>query len=34
MERIDMFWAERGVLLVTPDDSVYAQLKAKNEGRN
>ena len=33
MERIDMFWAERGVLLVTPDDSVYAQLKAKNEGR-
>ena len=34
MERIDMFWAERGVLLVTPDDSVYAQIKANNEGRN
>ena len=34
MERMDMFWAERGVLLVTPDDSVYAQIKAKNEGRN
>lgn len=32
MERIDMFWAERGVLLVTPDDSVYAQLKEKQNG--
>ena len=33
MERLDMFWAERGVLLVTPSDSVYAETKAKNEGR-
>jgi len=27
MERLDMFWAERGVLLITPSDSVYATLK-------
>ena len=33
MERLDMFWAERGVLLVTPSDSIYAETKAKNEGR-
>lgn len=32
MERIDMYWARFGVLLVTPDDSVYAQLKMENEG--
>lgn len=29
MERLDMYWAEHGLLLVTPDDSVYAQLKEK-----
>ena len=32
MERIDMYWASLGVLLVTPDDSVYAQLKRKHNG--
>ena len=32
MERIDMYWASLGVLLVTPDDSVYAELKMKHAG--
>jgi hypothetical protein len=32
MELIDMYWASLGVLLVTPDDSVYAQLKRKHNG--
>lgn len=31
MERLDMFWAERGIYLVTPDDSVYAQLKEQRD---
>lgn len=32
MERIDIYWAQLGCLLVTPDDSVYAEIKAKHEG--
>ena len=31
MERLDMFWAERGIYLATPDDSVYAQLKEQRD---
>lgn len=32
MDRIDIYWAQLGCLLVTPDDSVYAEIKAKHEG--
>jgi len=32
MDRIDIYWAQLGCLLVTPDDSVYAELKSKHEG--
>ena len=32
MNKVDMFWAERGVLLPTPQDSVYGQLKVKDAG--
>jgi len=32
MDRIDIYWAQLGCLLVTPDDSVYAELKTKHEG--
>lgn len=32
MEKIDMYWAQLGCLLVTPSDSVYAKMKEKHEG--
>jgi hypothetical protein len=33
MEKIDHYWAQLGCLLVTPDDSIYAEMRAKHEGR-
>lgn len=32
MSHIDFYWAQLGLLLVTPSDSVYAQLKRKDAG--
>lgn len=32
MCQVDAYWAQLGLLLVTPDDSVYAQIKRKHEG--
>lgn len=32
MLNIDTYWANVGLMLSRPDDSVYAQLKRKNEG--
>jgi hypothetical protein len=33
MRQVDGYWAGLGLLLVTPDDSIYAELKRKDAGR-
>lgn len=32
MEKIDQYWAQLGCLLITPADSIYAEMREKHEG--
>lgn len=32
MSQVDAYWTQLGLFLVTPDDSVYAQIRKRHEG--